>query len=81
MAKPATVDFKDINATFSLKAESKFFPHISTEAPPVSFFVNGVEKIITSSLSSLVDGIEEGKMFLVGMKNLISLDLYSVEAL
>ena len=79
MAVPATVDVKELNSTFHLKAVSKFFPHLSTEAPPLKFFVSGVEKVITSLLTSLTAGIEEGKNFFIGLKHLISLDLYSVE--
>ena len=76
---PATVDVKELNSTFHLKAVTKFFPHLSTEASPLKFFLNGVEKVITSLLANLTAGIEEGKNFLIETKYLISLDLYSVE--
>ena len=79
MAVPATVDVKQLNATFRIQIETKFFPHISMEAPPVEVLVNGVEEVITSSLNGWMTGIEELKSFLTRMRSSMSLNLYSIE--
>ena len=79
MAVPATVDVKQLNATIRIQIKSKFFPHISMEAPPVEVFVNGVEGVITASLNGWIAGIQELKSFLTRMKTYMSLNLYSIE--
>lgn len=75
---PATVELSHLRGIFKLSNESKFFPHISTEAPPVGFLVNGLEKVMSLLITNLADGLKEGKDFLFELQNLMALNLYRV---
>lgn len=78
LAMPATINVEKLKSAVKLKFEAKFFPHLSTEAAPVDFFSGGLEKVVSSTLANWRVGLEEGKEYLLGLKALLSLDLYSI---
>ena len=79
MAVPATINATKLKATFKLETESKFFPHLSIEALPVHELLGGLEKVISSFFTSWNAGLIEGKEFFMGLKEMLSLDLYSIK--